>query len=489
MIVFMIVTLYTTRVVLDELGVDDYGIYSIVGSVAVSLIFIQNALNTATQRYLSYEIGKTGNNNIVNVFSMAKIFHIILAVFTILFLETVGMWFVNNVLNIPENRIYSANVAYQFSVFTFVVNLLRVPYNALIIAYEKMNLYALFSVFEALIRLGGVFLLYTSFYDKLELYSFIVLITSVIVNIIYVITCNRSFEETVSKKSHFDKSLFKNMSSFLGWNMYSGLVGMGVNEGPGYFINVYLGVTANAGLGIAKQVSSAIYSFSSNFQHAFNPQIVKTYASKNTHELIDLVESTSIMSYYLMFIIALPFILCCDIVFELWLGTIPPYAIQFSAFLVLAELVSALGAPLWMTAHAIGNIKRYQLFVSSISLLIIPISWLSLKLNLEPFYIYVFLILVNIGIYSFRVLYLQQKINFPAKEYVFVVLKRCIIPSLFCIPIPLIVALHIHNFLGVIFVSFISVINTGLIFLFFVLSLPQRNTILNYIYTRFRSYY
>lgn len=486
MIVFMIVTLYTTRVVLDKLGVDDYGIYSIVGSVAVSLIFIQNALNTATQRYLSYEIGKKENSNVANVFSMAKIIHIVFAIFTILILETVGLWFIDNVLNIPENRAYSANIAYQFSVFTFVVNLLRVPYNALIISNEKMNLYAFFSVFEALIRLGGVFLLSVSSYDKLELYSFIVLITSIIVNIIYIITCNRVFNETINKKSCFDKSLFKNMSSFLGWNMYSGLVGMGVNEGPGYFINVYIGVTANAGLGIAKQVSSAIYSFSSNFQHAFNPQIVKTYASNNSNQLKDLIESTSIMSFYLMFIIALPFILCCDLVLNLWLGTIPPYASQFSALLVLSELVNALGAPLWMTAHAIGNIKRYQLFVSSLSLLILPISWLTLKLNLQPFYIYVFLIFVNIGIYCFRVLYLRQKINFPAREYILIVLKRCLIPSLFCIPIPFILSLYINNIWGIILVSIISVINTGAIFLFFGTSLSQRRTILNYIKTTMR---
>ena len=347
-----------------------------------------------------------------------------------------------------------------------------------------MSLYAVFSVFEAVIRLVGVLILQVSSSDKLELYSFIVFITAIIVNILYKLTCNREFKEIVSKKICFDKTVFKNMASFLGWNMFSGLVSMGVNEGPGYFINIYLGVAVNAGLGIAKQVSSAIYSFSSNFQHAFNPQIVKSYASKNSDELFSLIRTTSIMSFYLMFVIALPFILCCDVVLDLWLDVVPPYANKFTVFIVIAELISAIGAPLWMTAHAVGNIKKYQLGVSSLTLLIIPVSWIILKLGFEPYYIYVFLVLSNISVFCFRILYLKQKIAFPIKEYITDISKSCIIPSLFCIPIPYVVSLYVFNIWGVIVVSVLSLINIGAIFFFFAITPLQRSLLLTKVYEK-----
>lgn len=465
MIVIMAVTLYTTRVVLSQLGEVDYGIYNVVGGVAISLVFIQNSLLSATQRFLSYELGKKVKNNVSRIFSMSLNLHVIFAIVAILILETLGLWFVNNVLNIPYNKIDSANVAYHFSVLTYIVTLLRIPYNALIISNEKMHYYAIFSIFEALLRLGIALMLTISSFDKLELYTFLLFISALLINIIYWIACKCNFKDQCIYKFENDGNLFKQLSSFLGWNLVGGVIGMVVVEGPSYFINYFYGVTLNAAIGVAKQLNAAVYSFSSNFQSAFNPQIIKTYASGSLDEFQRILKTTSVISYLLLFIIALPFVLCCQTILNIWLVDVPEYTNQFAIFLILSQLLGALGAPLWMAAHAIGNIGKYQRMLSYLNLLIIPMTWIILKVGMLPYWVYVALILINLLVYLYRIEYLSKAIGFNKKDYYKEIYHRCIIPSIVSVPFPFFVSIYAPDTIyGVLYISLTSIASIGVSF-------------------------
>ena len=436
MIVVMGVSLYTSRVVLDKLGVDDYGIYNIVGSVVVSLTFVSNALTSAMRRYFSYEIGEKGGN-CSNIFTMNfKIQLLIIAVLFVL-LETVGLWFFNSVIKIPEGRESAASIVYQFSVATFCLNLFQVPYSSMIVAREKMSIFAIFSIIDVGLKLLIVFLLSSSLsIDKLILYGLLMMFVSFVVTAFYYGYCKIRLKEDCHITRYWDKRQFKEILSFASWNLVGGITSVGTTEVPNYFMNYYLGVAVNAAMGVAKQVSNAIYSFSSNFQTAFNPQIIKSYASGEQNYLLELVFRTSKLSFFLLYIIAVPFLLCSNEVLNVWLTVVPEYTAAFCLCIMLAELVQATSSPLWMTIFAVGNIKRYQLCLCGINLTVIPVSWIVLSLGYAPYWILAYKILISFIILIYRVQYLKKKINFPAsKYYANIVLRLLILIPVCTIPV------------------------------------------------------
>lgn len=484
MAVIMLVSLYTTRVVLNVLGETDYGIYNIVGSVVISLAFIQNALMSASQRFISYEIGLEEKGDVRSVFSMSINVHVLFLLVSIFFLETVGIWFINNILDIPENRLNAANVVFQLSVATYALNLLRIPYNSLIVAYEKMNVYALLSIIEALLKLFTVFAIIKMNTDKLVFYSIFILVSTLIVNLLFVLYCRKKYRKVSRYIYEKNPQLLKRMLGFSGWNLVGGVTSVAVNEGPSYFLNVFLGVGINAATGIAKQVSSALYQFAGNFQVAFNPQIVKSYASNDEEYLYALIKRSSIISYYLLLIVFMPFYFCKEEIFGLWLVEIPEYSIQFSTLLIASQLVSALSSPLWMLAHATGDIKVYQIVLSFFNLLIIPVSWVILHFNFNPCHIFSFLIVNNVFIFFYRVIFLQIKIKFPSIDYLKVLFFRCILPTLVLFPITLLINIAIDGILGSIFSGVVCVLSI-LVFLFlFVLEKEEKEAVLLWVKTK-----
>jgi O-antigen/teichoic acid export membrane protein len=474
MAVIMGITLYTSRVVLKVLGVDDFGIYNIVGSVVVSLTFIQSALNSATQRFISYELGLGNVERARGVFSMSLNIQLLFLLGIIVLLETVGLWFLNNVLSIPEERIFAANVAYQFSIIAFGANLIRVPYNSVLISFENMSIYAILSIFEAFLRLAAAIALLYSSYDNLILYSILICVVTLMVNASYIIYCKYKYSEVCKYSFVKDKSLFKNMFSFSGWNLFGGLTGMANNEGPNYFINVYLGVAVNAGMGIAKQLSSAVYYFISNFQTAFQPQIVKLYAAKQNKDLERLIFRSSILSYYLLFLISLPLILYMDRVLKLWLGEVPPYSGIFCSLILISQFFNGLSGPLWMLAHAIGNIKKYQLSLSLISCTLLPASWILLEWGFEPYYIIVAMIFVNIAVLIYRVEYAYQRGEFNKRLFYLQVVLRCFAISLLSLPLPLYISLHFSSVFSIVTCLIISSITITILFFIFGLNKEDR---------------
>ena len=484
MIVIMLVTLYTSRVVLNTLGVIDYGIYNLVGSVVISLTFAQNALMSSTQRFLSFELGKNDTTGVNKVFNTSLSVLFILAAIVVLLLETFGLWFLNNILTYPGERSSAANVAYQFCIITFVLNFLRIPYNAIIIAYEKMSIFAFFSVLEAFFKLGIIFLLLYLSYDKLVLYSFLFAVITLVINLCYVFYCRLTLKEACLLTFKRDRSLTKEITAFSGWTLLGGITGMAANEGPGFFMNHFIGVHLNAAMGIAKQVGNAVYSFSSSFQTAFNPQIVKLYSGDEKRELYSLVFRTSKLSFALVWLISLPIILCSKTLFALWLIEIPDYSIIFSIMLILVQVVSSLGSPLWMLAHAIGNISRYQIVISVLNISILPISWIVFILRYEPFWILAILVFLHITILVFRIDYLKKRIKFPSIDFYKKVIVKCLAVVIISFIPPIVIKLFVFTIWGDFVVAIIALITVIAVFYYIGLNESERQIMIKWVKNR-----
>ena len=296
MIVVMSVSLYTSRIVLDKLGINDYGIYNIAGSVVVSLAFVKSSLASAIRRFLSYSKGKSGDCS--SMFSMGMNVQIVLMFILFVILETFGLYFFSYVLNIPQERKIAAVVVYHLSAITFCVNLIRVPYDALIVSNEKMSVYAYISILEVAMKMLVAFVLTISICDHLILYATLILLVDIVINLAVYYYCKRKMPNDCHYKFTWEKERFKEFFSFSFWNLVGGLASIGSKEGPNYFLNVFLGVRVNAAMGVAKQISNMVYHFSSNFQSAFNPQIVKSYAADDRKYLFSLIFRTSKLSFF-----------------------------------------------------------------------------------------------------------------------------------------------------------------------------------------------
>ena len=356
MFVILIVSLYTSRVILHVLGVSDYGIYNIIAGVVVLFSFINGALTSATQRYLNFYIGKRDEKKTHDVFCMSMNIYIVLSIVFLILAETVGLWFVNTQINIPEDRMVAANWVYQFTVFSFMLNLTRIPYNATLIAYEKMDFYAYLSLFDVILKLIIVYLLYISPGDKLIVYGFLFMLTDLIDNVIYRIYCKRKFI-TATYKYVWKKDMFRSLLSFSGWSLLGNAASVFVQQGLNILVNIFYGVTLNAALGIANQVAGKVTQFFSNFQTAFNPQIVKYYAEGKRTDFFNLIYRSSRLSYYLMLIVAFPLILKIDVILSLWLVDVPKYTGIFCQLILVYYLIEALTGPLWMSVQATGNTR------------------------------------------------------------------------------------------------------------------------------------
>lgn len=423
--VTMLVQLYTSRVILGVLGIDDYGIWSLVATLVVSISFITSPLSAATQRFISFELGTDNKYNAQNIFSQSMILYALFAIGIILILETVGLWFLNHKLNIPYDKKMIVNIVYQFSIASFVVSLIRMPYDATIIACEKMDFYAYMSIIDVALKLGIVFMLKA--FDNIPhliLYSVLTLLVSIIMTLAYKIYCNKKYQIThiIFK---LEKSVMHNIASFSGWSLMSSFAVMTSNQGVNMVLNMFFGVAINATMGIANQVGNAVNQFVSNFQLAFQPQIVKYYAQGDFHQLEDLIFRASRFSFLLLFAIAFPIIFNIDAILHLWLGdNIPEYTGVFCSLMIISFLFDALSAPLWMTIQASGIIRSYQIIISIIFLLNIMISYIILRLGYAPMSVMIIRILISIANLFFRIMFVSKRIDFSLKKYIITIILR-----------------------------------------------------------------
>lgn len=445
MFVMMLTALFTSRIVLDVLGVADYGLNNIIGGVVVLFSFLNSALLSATQRFLNFHLGREDYKQTNVVFCMSMNTYFLLSFIVIVLGETIGLWFVNTQLNIPPDRMFAAQWVYQFTLVQFVINLLRVPYNASIIAYEKMNFYAYISLVEVIAKLLVVYLLYITTFDKLIFYSFLYTIVPLFTTFIYKLYCNKSFETTKYRRI-WDKAAFKEMFSFSGWSLFGSLANLAAQQGLNILINIFYGVTVNAAAGVANQVSTNVYNFISNFQTAFQPQIVKSYAAKEVDRFHKLIFQTSKFSYFLVIVLVLPILFTIDEILDIWLKEVPEYTAIFCRLILVYLSIEAITAPLWMSVQATGKIRNYQMLMASLIFLNFPIAYIVLKIGLPVYSVWIVRILVNIIVMVARCIYMKKKLNFPLLPYIRAVILPIISVTLVALPVPMLLFYIIHGF-------------------------------------------
>lgn len=465
MVFIMLITLYSSRVVLRTLGIEDYGIYNIVGGVVVLFSFLNGAMTSATQRYLSYEI-EVGEKKTVNeIFSICFIAHIVIALFVLVLGESLGLWLLKNYLNIPSERFDVAIIVYHFTILSFVIGIITVPFSAAIIAYERINIYAFITIVDAFFKLGIALILPFFLSDKLLLYGFLTFCLSQIIFIIYIIMTRWKLHTRIS--FFWDKDRYRAISSFSGWSILGGFASISVTQGLNVLINIFFGVTVNSSVGIANQVSNAVYSLATNFQTAFKPQLIKYYASQDLDNFLSLIFRSSKISYFLILLVAMPILLTTEDILILWLGVTPPYLVEFCRLIVLCRLIDATSGSLWISVQATGNIKKYQLIVSSILLLTVILSYIALKMGFYPPIVYIVELGINIVLLIFRITYLKKIFNFPVRSFIRKVLVPIFFVTAFAVPLPYIVSLQFIGLLKVLLVFFISLISV-LILIYFI---------------------
>lgn len=408
----MLVSLYTSRVVLQALGVEDYGIYNVVGGVVAMFSMISNSLSSSVSRFLTFELGRGDMERLKRVFSTSISIHIVLALIIVVLAETVGVWFLNTQMTIPDSRMVAANWVFHASIFSFVFCLLNVPYNASIVAHEHMNIFAYIGIGNILLRLFIVlYIAYAPWVgDRLITYALLLVIVNIFVQVFYMFYCRSHFMECRSK-IHFYKAIFKEMGTFAFWNFIGCTAGLLKEQGVNILLNIFIGPVVNAARGIAVSVNTAITSFSGNFMIALNPQITKSYAAGDYDYMNSLVERGSRFSFYIILVFILPVMLETEFILKLWLGIYPEYSVSFVRLVLIVSAIDVLSNTLINLQTATGKIRNYQLAVGGMLMMNFPLSYICLKLGLSPVSVYVVAIVVSVCCLVLRLLFLRKMVE------------------------------------------------------------------------------
>jgi O-antigen/teichoic acid export membrane protein len=438
MLLTMLISLYTSRVILNTLGIVDFGIYNVVGGIVAIFSLLSGSLSASVSRFITFELGKGNIEQLKKVFSTSVSIHIALSIIILLLAESIGVWFLNAKMNIPYNRIYAANWVLQFSILTFLINIISVPYNAAIIAHEHMKAFAYVSIIEVTLKLLVVLILVTIPFDKLIIYALMLVCVALIIRIIYGIYCKKHFEEC-SFYFTYDKQLFKEMTGFAGWNFIGASSAILRDHGVNILLNIFSGPTVNAARGIAVQVNTAIGSFTTNFMTAINPQITKSYASKDRDYMMTLIYQGARFSFYLLLLLSLPVLIETKQILTLWLKVVPDHTVNFVRLIMIFTLMESLSGTLITAMLATGKIRNYQILVGGVQMMNFPISYLFLKLGLMPEITFMVAILISILCLMARLWMLKGMIGISLRYYLKHVLFNVITVSIVSIIIPSII--------------------------------------------------
>lgn len=431
MLLVMAVTLYTSRIVLRALGVEDYGIYNVVGGVVAMLGFLNGSLTAATSRFLTFELGKGDDGDLNRVFRCSVTVHYLLAVLILLFAETVGLWFVLHKLVIPAERLNAALWAYQCSVFTILVSIVSTPYNALIVAHERMEAFAYISVAEVLLKLGVAFAIIQPMGDKLIVYALLLAFIQFLVRLLYTVYCSRHFPG-IRSRLLWDKELSGKIFSFAGWTMNGNLAVMGYTQGLNILLNLFFGPSVNAARGIAVQVQSAVSQFFNNFLMAVRPQIVKSYAQGDLEYMHKLIIGSSKYAFFLVLLLVVPLMVNTEYVLHLWLGQVPEHSVAFTRLMLLICMNYTLSQPTIIGIHATGQLKKFQLVEGTLLLTIVPMAYVFLKfVHILPEGVFVIYWIVEVITQFVRVWIVYPAIRLARRRYLTEILYpllRVVIP-------------------------------------------------------------
>jgi len=440
MVVIMAIGLITSRVLLQTLGVNDFGLFNVIGSVVFFIGFLKNALTNATQRYITFEIGRSHLGDVKKIFSMSMNVHILLAIAIFIILEIGGVWYINNRLVVEGSRLFAANIAFQAVLANFCLEIIKVPYTSIVIAYEKMDFFAWSSMVEALLKLLILFVLVWAGFDKLILYSLLLTTISVLLFIWYYLYCHNKFENCRYIK-YWDKSLFKSLFAFSGWSTMANGVDVITVQGYNLMFNAFFGVVTNAAYGISNQVKAVVANFVSNFSAAYSPQITKSYASEDASYFHKLIISSSKISGYISLIVGVPLFLNIDYLLDLWLVEPPVEAALFLKITIFHTLFDMIQAPLTTAVFATGDIRVHQIIMTIIKIIGLIISFLLLKLGFEASHVLICWVLCNVTCSIVRTIYLGYYINLDSIKYFKDVCGNLIIILLVSLPVPAILCL------------------------------------------------
>lgn len=471
----MVVSLYTSRVVLNTLGVEDYGLYNVIGGLVVMFDLLSGSLSAAISRFITYELGKGDRQKLSLIFSSAMTIQIILVLIIVVLAETIGLWFLNTQMNIAGQRLEASNWVFQFSLLAFIINLISIPYNAVIIAHERMSAFAYISIVETIGKLTIAYLIMISPIDKLIFYSILMCAISCIIRYIYGRYSKREFKECRRYKFSYDKKLLNDMFRFAGWNFIGTSSLLLRDQGINILINLFCGAAVNAARGIAIQVNTAITSFINNFMTAVNPQITKSYAENNKDYMNMLIYKSTQYSYYLLLFLSLPVFFNTEYILQLWLRTVPRYTIEFIQLILILSMIDCLYRPL-LTAHlATGNIKYLQIVVGGINLLNLPISYVCLKIGMPP-YITLLIAIILSAFCLFIRLYLYKRIEqFSIRDFCRKVLLNISMVSIVSVILPFLFKPLMHNgFVDFVLLSVLCLLSGGGTILFIGLNKNER---------------
>lgn len=478
----LLVSLYTVRVILNAIGVVDYGIYNVVGGFASMFGFFCTTMSTATQRFYNFEIGKNGYDAVTKVFNSAIRIQILFSIIVFVLGEVIGVWYVNYKMVIPEERLTVANWIYQFSLFSLMFTIVQVPFSAAIMAFERMNFYAVVGIVDVIFKLLIAVIISQTSSERLWLYGFLLFVISIINFILYIYYCKKNLPP-IRFEARYDTQLRNEMFSFSGWNVFGTFSYMMRNQGLNVLINAFFGATINAANGIAGQVSGALQTFTSNIVIAFKPQLTQAYAKGEYVRTKQLFFVMSKISYALMLVLAVPIILEMNYVLHLWLGAeLPEYTVSFSILTVISITISVLHTPIVQVVHATGKIKKFQIWTACIILLILPISWILLKIGMTPNSIYwttiaVFIFNQMVGLWLLRGCFVYRYI-----DYLKAVVFPCVCFTLSLIVIPYYsLSLLPESFMRLIMICMESLIVGVCLTFFIILNREERKQIKNLI--------
>lgn len=444
MLFTMWISLYTSRMILDILGVIDFGIYNVVGGIIALMWALNGALSTSTTRHITFELGTDNQEGLKQIFGTSLTIHGIISVFILLVCETIGLWFMCTQITIPAERMEAAHWVYQFALLYMILNVMSVPFNACIIAHEKMDAYAYISIIDIILKLIIVYILKWVPFDKLKLYSLLYFLTQIIVQAIYMIYCKNKFSE-VKFAFIWNKKQLKHMASFTGWNLIGSGSALVMSQGHSIILNQFFGPIVNAAKGITSQVLGMVGKFSGNFQMALNPQIFKSYASQNLEYMHKLIFASSKYSFYMLFLLSLPIAIESETLLSIWLKTVPENTNEFLRVVLLTAIVNTLANPLVIAAQATGKIKKFQVAESIVLLLILPFTYISFRFGADPiiaFYIYLLFHIIAVVV---RLVMLHALINISYKEYIQQVIEPILRVSLLSTALGILIYHYFHT--------------------------------------------
>ena len=441
MLFLMFIGLFTSRVNLQSLGVDNFGIYNVVGGVVAMFSILTGSLGVAISRDITFELGKGNMDKLNKVFSSAVTIQILMSILIVIVAEIAGVWFLNYKMVIPIDRLYAANWVMQFSILSFVLSLISVPYNACIIAHEKMSAFAYITIYEAIMKLIVAYTVFVTPFDKLITYAALLFFIALSLRLIYGVYCARNFEEC-HYHFVFDRKMLKQMGGFAGWTMIGNLAYVGYSQGLNILLNLFFGPSVNAARGIAMQVNEKVSSFSTNFQMALNPQITKSYASNDLSRMHTLIFASSKYSFFMLLLLSLPIMIEAPSILHYWLGIVPEHTVWFVRLTFMILMVDAIANPLTVGAQAYGKIKRYQITLGCVALLIVPLSYVALKFLNMPEIVFIVHLSIVLMVQCLRLYLVKDMIDLSIIKYVKNVVVRILVVASFSVVLPII----LHNY-------------------------------------------